>query len=1039
MTLALAQPPAPQLRRIELLDEGWRTTLGDPPGAEQAGFDDSAWTAVRIPHNWEDYQGYTRKSHGNLHGTAWYRRGFTAGAADRARRVFLELEGVGSYASVFVNGVPAGSHNGGRTGFTVDLTPHLVFDRPNILAVRAHHPAMIDDLPYVCGGCWGSPNCEGSQPMGIFRPARLLFANPVRVAPFGVHVRTPEISAARAVVRVVTEVANHGGAPASVALRSEILDASGKVIAVDRTPAAVVAPGATHTFEQTSPPVPHPHLWSPDDPYLHRVRSTVLAGGRPTDAIETRFGFRWIEWPIEDASPTAERAIDPIKLAEAPAHANRYFSRETGRPTDSMISIQPVQVSIPTCTPEAATVRVRTPIRNESATPVRVKLSSFLRNLDGTKFLYSMEAEGEIAPRATYVFDQTSPVIHFPELWSAGRPYLHVVETTVTGGGASLGSAETTFGIFDTPGLANRGDAYVATSSGPAKPTQFRLNGKPFFINGTCEYEHLLGNDHAFTAEQISARIRQIKAAGFNALREAHHPHNLRYLELCDSLGLLVWTQVSAHIYFDNGRFRDNYRQAVREWVRERRNSPSVVLWGIQNESSLPTAFARELTALVRSLDPTTSTERKTTTCNGGSGADWDVPQNWLGTYGGNVNQYGDAVVQQKLIGEYGQYRTLELHAEGDWSAAQGNSRVVPEELFTYCQETRIRLAEQKRDQFCGHFQWIFSTHANPGRSEDDCRDGLDLDAVGVVNYKGLLTCWGEPVDAFYMYRANYASSRSEPMVYICSHTWPGRFAEPGVRDGIVVFSNCGEVELFNDRGSVSLGVRKRGPRGTHFQWDNAAIRYDTLYAEARENGRTVACDLIKLHNLPRAPQQAQHEAAQPDNTAPIPGARYLHRVNCGGADYTDIHGNLWLADRGSTSFAAAYTGLDPRYASQRRVYDPIAGTRDPELHQTYRYGRHQLRYRFDVPNGAYRVELYFIEPWYGVGGGMDCTGWRLFDVAINRQTVLRDLDIWKEAGHHRALKKIVPVRVTDGMIEVHFPRVPSYQAVLCAIAIATA
>lgn len=1031
-TLSLARPPEPP-RRIESLDDAWRTALGDPPGAQQASFDDSAWTTVAIPHNWEDYQGYTRKSHGNLHGTAWYRRTFTVAPADRARRVFLEMEGVGSYAAIFINGVPAGSHNGGRTGFTVDLTPHLLFDRPNLLAVRAHHPAMIDDLPYVCGGCWGSPNAEGSQPFGIFRPARLLFVYPVRIAPFGVHVWTPEVSAARAVIRMVTEVANIGDTPAAVAVRSEIVNASGETIAAHQTPVAAIAPGATRSFEQTSPPILNPHLWSPDDPYLHRVRSTVLSGGRPLDSVETRFGFRWIEWPIEDAPSSAERLIDPARLAEAPTRANRYFSRETGRPTNSAVSIQPVQVSIPDCTPEAATVRVRTPIRNESAAPVRVKLSTFLRNFDGTKFLYSMEAEYEIAARTTYTFEQTSPVIRFPELWSAERPHLHVVETTVTAAGASLGSAETTFGIFATSGLANRADAYVAKPSGPARPTQFLLNGKPFFLNGTCEYEHLLGNDHAFSAEQISARIRQIKAAGFNALREAHHPHNLRYLELCDSLGLLVWTQVSAHIYFDNDRFRDNYRQAVREWVRERRNSPSVVLWGLQNESSLPTAFARELTGIVRSLDPTTSAQRKTTTCNGGTGADWDVPQNWLGTYGGNVNQYGDAVVQQKLIGEYGQYRTIGLHAEGDWSAAQGASRVVPEELFSYCQETRVRLAEQKRDRFCGHFQWIFSTHANPGRSEDDCRDGLDLDAIGVVNYKGLLTSWGEPVDAFYMYRANYVPSRSQPMVYICSHTWPDAHRD------IVVYSNCSEVELFNDRGGVSLGVRQRGPRGTHFQWDNAAIRYDTLYAEARENGRTVARDLIRLHNLPRAPLQAQYEAGQPDNTAPIPGARYLHRVNCGGPDYTDTHGNPWSADRGSTSFAAAYPWLDPRYASQRRVYDPVSGTRDPQLHQTYRYGRRQLRYHFDVPNGAYRVELYFIEPWYGVGGGMDCTGWRLFDVAINRQTVLRDLDVWKEVGPHRALKKIVPVHVTDGAIEVHFPRVKSYQAVLCAIAIATA
>jgi hypothetical protein len=72
------------------------------------------------------------------------------------------------------------------------------------------------------------------------------------------------------------------------------------------------------------------------------------------------------------------------------------------------------------------------------------------------------------------------------------------------------------------------------------------------------------------------------------------------------------------------------------------------------------------------------------------------------------------------------------------------------------------------------------------------------------------------------------------------------------------------------------------------------------------------------------------------------------------------------------------------------------------------------------------------------VGGGLDCTGWRLFDVAINEQTVLHDLDIWKEGGTLRAVKKVISARVSGGTLEIHFPRVKSYQAVLCAVAIAT-
>jgi hypothetical protein len=139
----------------------------------------------------------------------------------------------------------------------------------------------------------------------------------------------------------------------------------------------------------------------------------------------------------------------------------------------------------------------------------------------------------------------------------------------------------------------------------------------------------------------------------------------------------------------------------------------------------------------------------------------------------------------------------------------------------------------------------------------------------------------------------------------------------------------------------------------------------------------------------------------------------------------------------GSVSFAGGLdSGLEPRYASRQRVHDPMAGTRDPELHRTFRYGREKLSYHFPLANGSYEVELHFIEPWYGAGGGMDCTGWRIFDVACNGRTVLRDLDVWKEAGHDRALKKVIPVKVTGRSLEISFPRVKSYQAVISAIAI---
>ncbi len=108
-------------------------------------------------------------------------------------------------------------------------------------------------------------------------------------------------------------------------------------------------------------------------------------------------------------------------------------------------------------------------------------------------------------------------------------------------------------------------------------------------------------------------------------------------------------------------------------------------------------------------------------------------------------------------------------------------------------------------------------------------------------------------------------------------------------------------------------------------------------------------------------------------------------------------------------------------------------------LFQTFRFGRHRLNYQFDVPDGKYRVELYFVEPWHGTGAPLvDCEGLRIFDVAVNGKTVVDDLDIWAEAGHDGAYKQVVEAEVTGGKLVIDFPEVKAGQAVISAIAIAT-
>lgn len=879
---------------------------------------------VNIPHNLDDYYGYRQLVHGNLHGTATYRKQFTAPAMGADKRAFVRLEGVGTYATIRLNGKLLGRHPVGRTTLTLEVSEQLKPGGTNLLEVMAEHPEMISDMPWVCGGCsseWGFS--EGSQPFGIFRPVTLEITDRVRVEPFGVHIWHNDAVDS---VYIDTEIRNYGNESIEIELVNKLNNEEG--IGFFRlAQKETLQAGETRVIRQSTA-VKDPKRWSTSRPYLYQLATMIKQGNAlTTDEVTTPFGFRTISWPVK----------------------------------------------------------------------------------------------------------------------------------------------------------RNDGDG------------RFYLNGEPVFINGICEYEHQFGQSHAFSGEQIKARVNQFRALGFNAFRDAHQPHHLDYQAHFDRQGILFWTQLSAHIWYDTPEFRSNFKEMLRRWVKERRNSPSVVMWGLQNESTLPEAFARECSEMIREMDPTARRMRVITTCNGGSGTDWNVVQNWSGTYGGKPDNYARELSRpdQLLNGEYGAWRTLGFHqepqvfrADGDWTEGRA----------TQLLEQKIRLAESVRDSVSGQFQWIYSSHDNPGRRQPD-EAFRRIDKVGPFNYKGLMTPWEEPTDAWYMYRSNYVSPATDPMVYLVSHSWHDRFTAAR-KATIEVYSNCDSVRLYNDAlaqndnlptfpGSSSnrdttsgsanhhqatyLGTRRKGEKGTHFSWEDVDIRYNVLRAVGYYKGKVVAEDLLYYKALEKAPgfeQLVEGSRSKPE-IAPIPenkavtnsgksitktrkqkllkgnpNLNYIYRINCGGDAYTDEFGQEWLQDDTlySRSWAQRFPELNPFLASQRVTRDPIRGVRDWDLLGHFRFGRHELMYNFAVSNGTYTVELYFTEPWHGTGGSekTDCEGWRIFDVAINDSVVLDDLDIWAESGHDGALKKTVKAHVTDGRLTISFPEVKAGQALISAIAIAS-
>lgn len=273
------------LRQSRNFNRDWRFQLGDVPGASAASFDDGKWDSANLPHSFSLPYFAAEKFYV---GYGWYRKHFVLPAQWEGRRVNLEFDGVFQVAEVFVNGRRVGEHKGGYTGFSLDITD-AVTPGENVVAVRVNNLWNPRLAPRA-----GEHVFSG----GIYRDARLVATAPLHVAWYGTFVTTPQVAKDSGTVNVKTEVVNDSGKAKSAAVRTLVLDAQGKTVAKMES-LQTIAAGATNTFEQTSAPIAHPKLWSPQQPNLYSVQTIVLDHGKAVDTYTSPLGFRSVNFSAD--------------------------------------------------------------------------------------------------------------------------------------------------------------------------------------------------------------------------------------------------------------------------------------------------------------------------------------------------------------------------------------------------------------------------------------------------------------------------------------------------------------------------------------------------------------------------------------------------------------------------------------------------------------------------------------------------------------------------------------------------------------------
>jgi beta-galactosidase len=514
-------------------------------------------------------------------------------------------------------------------------------------------------------------------------------------------------------------------------------------------------------------------------------------------------------------------------------------------------SVERIAIASQVTAQGTASIQVKTKLQNYAQTSATLEM----KLMSPAGKVVDQHRESLTAKDSLYTWNIN---VKKPQLWSPAQPYLYTVETRLTSpAGVHIYTEKT--GIR----------SFTFEDHGP-----FLLNGKRLLLRGTHRHEDHAGVGAAMTEAMIRREMIMMKTMGVNFIRLGHYQQSRIVLNLCDSLGILVWEEIP---WCRGGLGGDVYKAQARRMLTnmicQHYNHPSVILWGLGNENDWPgdfpefdkakiRAFMKELNDLAHAVDPSRKTAiRRCDFCK--DIVDVYSPSIWAGWYRGRYTEYKDVSrkefegVKHFLHVEWGGDSHAGRHSEeaetvvekisigsgaderkGDASLSGGTTRVSKDGDWseTYiCNLIDWHLKEQETMPWLtGTAYWPFKDFSTPVRPDNP---------VPYVNQKGVVERDFTPKEAYYVFQSYWTD---KPMVHIYGHSWPVRWGNAGDLKMVKVYSNCDDAELFVN--GKSYGIKKRNSQ----DFPAAGLRWmvpfangnNILYVKARK-GKVVLEDEI--------------------------------------------------------------------------------------------------------------------------------------------------------------------------------------------------
>jgi len=371
------------------------------------------------------------------------------------------------------------------------------------------------------------------------------------------------------------------------------------------------------------------------------------------------------------------------------------------------------------------------------------------------------------------------------KLWNVDDPNLYILKTVLLKDDVALDEKEVRFGyrkaVFHEDG--------------------FYLNGRKLKIRGLNRHQ-----SYAYTGYAMPKSMQRLDAdilkneLGVNAVRTSHYPQSHHFLDRCDEMGLLVFTELPGWQYIGDEAWKDQAVKNVEDMILQYRNHTSIILWGVRiNESVDDDAFYLRTNELAHRLDPSRQTGGVRCYKKGSLLEDVYTYNDFSHTGNNAGCDKKSAVTSNKkkpyLISEY-------------------NGHMYPCKAFDWEEHRRehaIRHANVLNDVaaaegIAGSFGWCmfdYNTHKDFGSGDRIC-------------YHGVMDMFRNPKMAAFVYACQ---QEKEPILEISSSMDIGE--HPGCNRGdIYIFTNADSVKMYkNERfikeyqaGDSAFTALKHGP-----------------------------------------------------------------------------------------------------------------------------------------------------------------------------------------------------------------------------------